>query len=72
MSYKNCPICKTSKENCTCEKPFSLNAIPQHKLDGIAKSILGPIKKFYEDPANQAKFEAWLKERNLKAKGATT
>jgi len=69
--YKNCPICKISKENCTCDEPFSLDAMPQHKLDGIAKAILVPIKEFYKDPVNQAKYEIWLKERKQKSKMAS-
>ena len=70
MAYKNCPICKTVKENCICERPFDLAAIPQHRLDGIARTILGPIKTYFQDPVNQAKYEAWLKERNKNKEGA--
>lgn len=71
MTYKNCPICKTAKENCICEKPFDLAAIPQHHLNSIARAILGPIKSYFQDPANQAKYEAWLEERKQKNKETT-
>ena len=71
MSYKNCPICTATMENCTCEKPFSLNAIPQHQLDGIARGIFTQIVTFFQDPANQAKYEVWLEERKRNSQGAT-
>lgn len=33
-------------------------------LELFAKNILPEIKKFYEDPKNQAEFEAWKAKRD--------
>ena len=41
-----CPHCRMEFDNkgfCGCETPFSLNAIPQPALDGIARTILPRI-----------------------------
>lgn len=38
---------------------FNLEDIPGYLLDCLARSVLAAARKFYEDPANQAEFEAW-------------
>lgn len=58
MSPTKCPIC--TAEICACEEPFSLEAIPQHHADGIARTILPAIMKYFECPENKAKYEKWL------------
>ena len=35
-------------------------------LELFAKNILPEIKKFYEDPKNQAAFEAWKADEDAK------
>ena len=69
MHYTICPICKVapdSKGFCGCEPPFSLSAIPQEKIDGIARTIYPRILAYFEVPENKANFEIWLEERNAK------
>ena len=52
------------KGNCGCPKAFSLDAIPKERLDGIARSVFPHIAAYFLDPANQARFKAWLIARN--------
>jgi len=66
---KTCGRCKQTPDDrgfCGCEPPFSLDAIPQEKLDGIARVIYPHIVNFYKDyynvPGNKEKAEAWERE----------
>ena len=70
MNKTNCPICNISKEHCSCEKPFDLTQMPKPLVDGLARAMIWDIKKFFSEPANQAGFEKWLKEREAKKKEA--
>jgi|GEM_PF-5100015 len=49
--YKICPICNEEADErgfCGCEPPFSLKAIPQEKIDGIARTIFPRIVAYVE------------------------
>jgi hypothetical protein len=75
--YSICPICKESTDDrgfCGCPPPFSLDAIPQEKLDGIARVMFPEMKSFFEEfykvPGNIEKAEAWRREyHRRKAEG---
>ena len=69
-----CPVCKVmpnEQGNCGCMQAFSLYEIPEESLGGIARAILPYITAFFQNPENQARFEAWLPEyEKRKAEGA--
>ena len=75
--YATCPICKEATDDrgfCGCEPPFSLDAVPQEKIRGIARVLYPQLdafyKAFYQVPGNREKAEAWKKEyRRRKAEG---
>jgi len=49
--YEICPICNEPADNrgfCGCEPPFSLNAVPQEKIDGIARTIFPHVVAYVE------------------------
>jgi hypothetical protein len=77
--YSICPICKEATDDrgfCGCEPPFSLSAIPQEKLDGIARTayphIVSYYKAYFQVPGNREKFEARQREyERRKAAGIT-
>ena len=51
MGITNCPHCKVEFDDrgfCGCEQPFNLNAVPQAKIDGIARTIFPRIKAHVE------------------------
>lgn len=69
MRENFCTICNTQPDKrglCGCEPPFDLRNIPQHKLDGLARSLYKTALSYFVIPENQAKYEKWLEERNGK------
>ena len=67
MHYKICPICKEAPDErgfCGCEPPFDLNNIPQEKINGIARVMYPAILAYFQNPENEAKYQAWKRERN--------
>jgi len=66
MADKNrkCPFCPSG--DCSCEKPFDLAAMPEHKADGIARAIYPAILAYFDNPENNAKYEKWLVKWNEK------
>jgi len=75
--FKICPICKEERDDrgfCGCPPLFSLDAIPQEIVDGLARVFYPQIVEFYKDfykvPGNREKFEAWQHEyHRRKAEG---
>ena len=66
---KTCGRCKQAPDDrgfCGCEPPFSLDAMPAEKADGIARvmypHIVSFYKAFYEVPGNREFFQAWQRE----------
>lgn len=39
------------------------DAIPAHQSDAMCRTLIGCINRMFEDPAVQAGFERWKKER---------
>ena len=52
------------------EKKIDLrvDAIPQAVYDCLANPLFKAMKKYYEDPVNLAKYEAWLIEYKKRPK----
>ena len=42
------------------------DAIPAHQSDAMCRTLLGCINSMFEDPAAQAEFGRWNKERQKK------
>jgi len=66
---KTCGICKQTPDDrgfCGCEPPFSLDAMPTEKADGIARELFPHIASFFttffDEPGNREKFEKWEAE----------
>lgn len=42
---------------------IDLNKVPEAEMDALCETLLDAVKRFYEDPENWRKYEAWLAER---------
>lgn len=38
-------------------------AIPSHQTDAMCRTVIGAIARLFEDPAVQADYQKWKKER---------
>lgn len=45
----------------------ALDAMPQHQQDAMARTLIGCISRWFEDPAVKADFERWKSERAQRA-----
>ena len=48
----------------------NLDAIPDHELDALCRTLIGGVKELFKDPAVQADFKSWQLERQQKLQGA--
>ena len=44
----------------------SAEAMPQHEIDTVCRTVLGSATRFFNNPANVADYERWKKERQQK------
>ena len=51
-------------------KGIDLSLIPPADIQNLAATFLDAVKSFYEDPGNEAKFQAWLRRREEQGKQA--
>lgn len=51
-------------------KGIDLSLIPPAEIQNLAATFLDAVKSFYEDPGNEAKFQAWLRRREEQGKQA--
>jgi len=51
-------------------KGIDLSLIPPAEIQNLAATFLDAVKSFYEDPGNEAKFQAWLRRREEQRKQA--
>ena len=45
----------------------ALDAMPQHQQDAMARTLIGCISRWFEDPAVKADYERWKAERAQRA-----
>ena len=51
-------------------KGIDLSLIPPAEIQNLAATFLDAVKSFYEDPGNEAKFQAWSRRREEQRKQA--
>ena len=49
---------------------INMDAIPEHEMDALCRSVIQGAKKLFKDPAVQADFKRWQEERQQKLQGA--
>lgn len=47
---------------------IDLDAIPQFEMDAMCRTIIGSVRRLFEDEAIRAEFEAWKQARRQSAK----
>ena len=58
---------KNDDEN---EVKIDVSQIPPHVVESLARATLNAVKRAYQDPAFEAKYQEWLKEQKKKGKVA--
>lgn len=60
-------IVKTRKPEAVA---VDFGAIPSHQSDAMCRTLIGCVGRLFEDPAVQADYKRWQRERQRKMKGA--
>lgn len=49
---------------------LDVNKVPRVEMNTLCRAINKAMERFYEDPRNEAEFEAWLAEYRSRKEGA--
>lgn len=66
--WKGCPVAVIDIGSGTTLATFNRKniALTEYQKESLARSVYESAKRFYSDPENVKKYEAWKKERNAK------
>ena len=45
----------------------NMDAIPEHEVDALCRTLISSVKGYFKDPAVQADFKRWQQERHQMA-----